>query len=121
MAGRFDSALEHFHRAVRLKSDWSEPLNGIAQVLVIHSDAKVRDANEAVGFAERAAELTGEKDASILDTLAAAYAAAGRFDRAVTTARKAIELASAAGAAEHVEYLRKQLEIYKNMESKIEN
>lgn len=121
MAGQFDGALEHFHQAVRLKPDWPDPLNGIAQVLVIHPDAKVRNADEAVGFAERAAELTGHQDASTLDTLAAAYAAAGRFDRAATTAQKAIELASASGAEELVEYLRKQLEIYRNLELKIEN
>jgi len=121
MAGRFDSALKHFHQAARLKPDWPDPLNGVAQVLVMHPDAKVRDAHEAVGFAERAAELTGHQDASILDTLAAAYAAAGRFDRAVTSAQEAIESASTAGAAELVEYLRKQLEIYKNLEFKTEN
>jgi spermidine synthase len=104
-----------------LKPDWPESLNGIAQVLVIHPDEKVRDANKAVGFAERAAELTGHQDASVLDTLAAAYAAAGRFDRAVTTTLKAIELASASGSAELAEYLREQLEIYQNLELKIEN
>jgi tetratricopeptide (TPR) repeat protein len=121
MAGRFDSALEHFHRAAQLESNWSDPLNGIAQVLVMHPDEKVRNANEAVGFAERAAELTGHQDASVLETLAVTYAAAGRFDRAVTTTLKAIELASASGSAELAEYLREQLEIYQNLELKIEN
>jgi len=121
MAGRFDSALEHFRQAVRLKSDWPDPLNGMAQILVVHPDAGVRNAIEAVSLAERAAELTGHKDASVLDTLAAAYAATGQFTRAVTTAQTAIELASAAGAREDVEYLRRQLEIYKNLEFKTEN
>ena len=39
-------------------------------------------------------ELTGHRNAKILDTLAAAYAAAGQFDQAVATAKKAIELAA---------------------------
>jgi cytochrome c-type biogenesis protein CcmH/NrfG len=121
MAGQFDGALEHFHRAAQLKPDWPDPLNGIAQVLMMHPNEKVRDANEAVGFAERAAELTGHQDAAVLETLAAAYAAAGRFDRAVNTAQKTIELASASGATEIVKYLREQLEVYKGLESNTEN
>jgi len=116
LAGRFDSALEHFRRAVRLEPDWPDPLNAIAQILVVHPDSKVRNASEALGLAERAAELTGHKDAQVLDTLAAACAATGQFTRAVTTAQAAIELASAAGAKEYVDYLRRQLEHYKSME-----
>ena len=121
MAGQFDSALEHFRRAASLKPDWPGPLNGIAQILVVHPDAKARDANEAVRFAEHAAGLTGHKDASVLDTLAAAYAATGQFTQAVTTAQAAIELASAAGAKEDVDYLRRQLEHYKSMELSTQN
>ncbi|MHC4166364.1 MAG: tetratricopeptide repeat protein [Planctomycetota bacterium] len=120
MAGQFDDALKHYRRAARLKPDWPDPLNGIAQILVIHPDAGVRDAVEAVSLAERAATLTEYKDASVLDTLAAAYVAAGRFDRAVSTVQAAIELASADGAGELAEYLRKQLQIYKNLEAEIE-
>jgi spermidine synthase len=119
MAGQFDDALKHFRRTARLKPDWPEPLNGIAQILVIHPDAGARDADEAVSLAERAATLTEYKDASVLDTLAAAYVAAGRFERAVSTVQAAIELASADGADELAEYLRKQLQIYKNLEAKI--
>ena len=121
MAGQFDSALEHFHRAARLKPDWPDPLNGIAQILVVHPDARVRNVSEAVTLAERAARLTEYKDASILDTLAAAYAATGQFSRAVTTAQAAIELASAAGAEEDVDYFRRQLEHYRSMELSIQN
>ncbi|MEA3227293.1 MAG: tetratricopeptide repeat protein, partial [Planctomycetota bacterium] len=121
MAGKFDGALDHFRRAAQLQPDWPDPLNGIAQILVIHQDARVRNAIEAVSLAERAATLTEHENASILDTLAAAYAAAGRFDRAIATAQEAIELASTAGAEELADYLRKQLEIYKNLEFKIEN
>ncbi len=45
----------------------------------------------------------------------------GQFTRAVTTAQAAIELASAAGAKEDVDYLRGQLEHYKSMELAIGN
>jgi lipopolysaccharide biosynthesis regulator YciM len=67
----------------------------------------------AVRFAERAAKLTKYQNVTILKTLAEAYAAAGQFDRAVTITQAAITLASAAQADELVNYLRKQLELYK--------
>ena len=50
---------------------------------------RVRNADEAIRLASRAAELSGRKDASVLDSLAAAYAAAGRFEEAVASAEAA--------------------------------
>ena len=47
---------------------------------------------EATQLAERLATLTGRRDAYALDVLAAAYAAAGQFDRAVTTLEEALNL-----------------------------
>ena len=65
-------------------------------ILATHPDPNIRDTAEAIEAAERAAELTGYKNALTLDTLAAAYAAAGQFDRAVTSAQAAISQARAA-------------------------
>lgn len=121
MAGQFDQALEQFRRAAQLKPDWPDPLNGIAQILLMHPDAKVRNAGEAVSLAERAAEMTEYQDAYVLETLSAAYAAAGRFHRAATTAQAAMELALANGSEEHAQYLRTQLQYYRNLELGITN
>ena len=52
----------------------------------------VRDASSAVEFAEKAAALTKQKEASVLDILAAAYAEAGQFDKAVKTEQQAVSL-----------------------------
>ena len=49
----------------------------------------------------------------ILDTLAVAYGAAGRFAEAVATAEKAMELAIMQGKDEFAEKTRKKLELYK--------
>ena len=46
-----------------------------------------------MAFAERAASLTGRQQPAVLDTLAAAYAEAGRFPEAVETARRALAIA----------------------------
>jgi len=113
MNGQLDEAVEHIREAVRLEPNWPTPLNHIAQILVMHPDLKMRDSSEAIALAEQAAKLTKYQNAPILDTLASAYAAAGRFEQAVTTAEAALELASAAQVDELVIRLRKQLQFYK--------
>ena len=112
-AGNLVEALEHYRRAAELKPDWPTALNDAAKILATHPDPTIKNADEAIRFAERAAELTGRRNVSILDTLALAYAAAGQFDQAVKTIEKAITLASAARAETRVDYLRKKLDLYK--------
>jgi spermidine synthase len=52
--------------------------------------------------------------AAYFDTLAAAYAATGRFNDAITTAQKAIELAKAAGQSQLVEEAELHLKLYRS-------
>jgi len=66
-------------------------------LLATRADAHEGDKDEAVALAERAVALTRRGDAGMLDTLAAAYAAAGRFEEAEKTGREALALARAAG------------------------
>ncbi len=49
----------------------------------------------------------------MLDTLAAAYAEAGHFDEAVATARKAVELAAAAGQNTLAGQIEARLQLYR--------
>jgi tetratricopeptide (TPR) repeat protein len=113
MTGKLDGAIEHFREAVRLKPDYLEPLNRMARILAMHPDPKLRDPGQAIEIAKRAADLTRYQDATILETLAAAYASAGQFDRAVTTAETALTLASAAQADELANHIRKKIELYR--------
>ena len=92
--GKTGDALDHFQDAITLRPDWPALLNIMAWTLATHSDAAVLDPGKAVRLAERASELSANSDPAILDTLAATYAAAGRFNRAVTTARSALSLLS---------------------------
>jgi tetratricopeptide (TPR) repeat protein len=110
--GHFDDALEQYLEASRLKPDWPSPLNGIARIYITHPDANKRDAKQAIAYAQRAAELTKYEDPAILDTLAAAYAAAGQFEKAVKTVEKALGL-TAGKDEESAQQFRKQLEIYR--------
>ena len=94
MTGQTEAGLGHLRTAVSLQADSPTFLNSLARILATHPDAKVREPAEAVRLAERASELSQKQNPEILDTLGAAYAAVGDFDRAVTTAQAAIELAS---------------------------
>ena len=68
-------------------------------------------------LAERAAALTGRRDLAALDALAAAYAAAGRFDEAVATAQAAVDSAAAAGQGDVAAQLRERLALYQKREA----
>ena len=91
---RMDEALDHFDHISRLHPDWPDPLNNIAWILATTSDPSLSDLGRAVDMAKRAAEITEHQRAEVLDTLAVAYAAAGRFNLAVKTAKSALALLS---------------------------
>jgi tetratricopeptide (TPR) repeat protein len=78
----------------RRAAESAEPqdLNELAWLLATSDDPKVRDGSNAVVFAERAVALTKRKDPEIMDTLAAAYAEAGQFEKAVTVQKEAVAL-----------------------------
>ena len=111
--GRTEDAIEHFRETLRLKPDWVAPMNKLALILATHEEAKLHNLKEAVRLAEKACELTRYEQPGILGTLAAAYAAAGRFGQAIETAEKAIKLAEVAGNKTLADGIRNQLQLYK--------
>jgi tetratricopeptide (TPR) repeat protein len=56
---------------------------------------RYRNVDLAVQAAEKALELDGEQDVKYLDTVAAAYANAGQFDKACETLARAIHTSPA--------------------------
>ncbi len=91
-ARQMPAAAAEFREVLRLDPKNLDGLNSLAWIEAAHPDAKLRNGKEAVQLAEKAAELRKD-DVSTLDTLAAAYAEAGRFREAVETARKAQQAA----------------------------
>jgi tetratricopeptide (TPR) repeat protein len=87
--GRTAEALEHWRDAIQLQPNDAPTLRRAAWVLGTSPDAAIRNGDQALAFAVRAVELSGGKDARMLDTLAAAYAEKGQFADAALTARRA--------------------------------
>jgi len=105
-------AVKAFRKVVQLKPDRPIPINDLAWILATCPDDAVRSADEAVKLAERACDLTDRKEAGLLDTLAAAYAEAGQFDKAISTIQTAIALAQESRATELAEGLKTRLALY---------
>jgi Tfp pilus assembly protein PilF len=97
--GRSAEAAHEFEAALAVRGDDAQALSGLAWIRATAADAAMRNAEQAVQLAERAAALTNRRDLAVLDALAAAYASAGRFDDAVATAQHAVNLATEAGQA----------------------
>jgi tetratricopeptide (TPR) repeat protein len=87
--GRTAEALAHWRAAIELEPNDAQALRRAAWALATSPDAAIRNGTEALQFAVRAVELSGGKNARVLDTLAAAYAEKGQFTDAALTARRA--------------------------------
>ena len=92
LQGEFTEAVLLYRQVLALLPDAPEPFAELGWILATHPAPTPREVREAVGLAEHAAQLTGHQDARVLNTLGAAYAAAGRFDDAAEMGRAALAL-----------------------------
>ncbi len=111
-SGRQADAIPHYRKSLNLNPDWTAPLNDLAWILATDPQAELRNGREAVELAERACRLAGDREPRFLGTLDAAYAESGRFEDAIETAKKAMQLALAAGRKEIAEAAEQRLALY---------
>ncbi len=111
--GKLSEAMEQYRQALRLKPDYANADNNLAWLLATAEGSTEQDREQAIQLAKRASELAAGQDAGYLDTLAVAYAAAGRFGEAETNAQKAIELARTGGQTELAGQIGSRLELYR--------
>jgi len=86
-------------RAVEAHPDDINLTHNLARLLATAPDPRVRDGARALRLALDVCNRTGNRDPRALDTLAAAYAAAGQNDQARATAARAAARARALGDA----------------------
>lgn len=111
--GECESAIHHYREALRVRPKSRRRSNDLAWALATCPDPALRKPDESVRLAEGVRD-SGEPDPNVLDTLAAAYAAAGRFDEAVHTASQAVELADARGKADLSRDIGAKLALYRD-------
>ena len=81
-AGRIKEALAEYQKTIDLDPAYPDAHGNTAWILATYPDATIRNATRALEYALIEAKRTKMQNPSDLDTLAAAYAAAGQFDEA---------------------------------------
>ena len=112
VADQPQEGLAHLRKAVTINPRFLRARRDLAWFLATHPDSQVRDPNAAVEAAERVWKMTGDRDAAVLDTLAAAYALAGKYKKAVETGRKAFDVAKRVRDYELANEIEERLRLY---------
>lgn len=110
--GRIHEAIRHYLIALRIKPKHKATLNNLAWDLSVHDFDQPPTHLDPIALAGEACRLAGYRSPTFLDTLAAAYANAGRFPEAVETARKAVSEAIAMGQAGLARDIEGRLKLY---------
>ncbi len=90
--GKYAEALKQYEKALRLNPDWPWVAMRLAWVLATCPDDSLRDGQRTVHLTENVEKNATKFTPQMFDTLAAAYAEAGRFDDAIKAGQQAVDL-----------------------------
>jgi len=110
--GRSAEAIQHYEKALKISPQSVSALNNLAWLLAAGSNSSLRNGARAVQLAEQANQLSGGTNSLVLRTLAAAYAEAGEFGKAVETANAAIRVGQSQGDDSLAIELQQQMALY---------
>ena len=116
--GDQDAAIGHYRSAVKINPEDLLASNSLSVMLVTHPDPTKRNGAEAVRLAEhvhRSLQAKGQASPQVLDTLAAAYAEGGDFEKARQTIEEAIQLAQSMGQVQFSQQLQVRRRQYERM------
>jgi protein O-mannosyl-transferase len=111
-AGQAREAITQWKLALRINPNLPDAQNGLAWLLATLSSPD-GDPPRAVALAQRACDLTHHQVPGYVDTLATAYAAAGRFPDAIAAAQNALALAQSTGQSQLAAEIQSRLTLYR--------
>jgi tetratricopeptide (TPR) repeat protein len=110
--GFLGQAADHYEKALQSEPDSILPLNNLAWVMSTGPDDSLRNNEIAVQLATKANQLAKENNPVFIRTLAAAYAQAGQFEKAIETARQAEGQADAQGLHDLAVQIQEDVDLY---------
>lgn len=99
--GDYEECMKDYNMILRMHPDDLDALNGAAWTLATCPDESIRNGDRSVELATSACKATNFEDGYLLDTLAASYAEAGNFEKAVEISQRSVELIQDAELKEH--------------------
>ena len=111
--GEIGDAITHYEKALEIAPHSILTLNNLAWALSTCPDASLRNGARAIELTQKADQLAGGQNPIFIRTLAAAYAENGRFNNAIETAQRALQLATAQGDFALASKLEKDLDLYR--------
>jgi tetratricopeptide (TPR) repeat protein len=110
--GRLVEAINHWQKSLELHPENLNARCNLAWVLATAPGSSLRDGSRAVELVEPVAVGSGGANAVVLQTLAAAYAKSGRFTEAMSSAQRALQLATAQSNTALADYIRLSIANY---------
>jgi protein O-mannosyl-transferase len=110
--GFLAEAADHYEKALQSEPDSILPLNNLAWVMSTGPDDSLRNNEIAVELAIKANQLSKESNPVFIRTLAAAYAQAGQFEKAIEIARRASEQAKTQGSNDLALEIQEDVDLY---------
>jgi protein O-mannosyl-transferase len=111
--GLVKEAIDHYQEAVHIAPEDALVRNNLAWILATSSTPSIRNGAEAVVLAEQAVQFSVGTNPTFFRTLAASYAATGRFSEAIGAAERGMEIASAQGNSDLAKALETEIALYR--------
>jgi len=113
-AHRYEDARKALDSAIHIDPSDTTSMNDLAWLLATAPEPRVRNPHRAVSLAQKCCGLNHWTNAYSIDTLAAAYAAAGNFGQAIRYQQLAMQALNKSERSEQLTAMQDRLKLYSN-------